>query len=171
MLKIKNLKVFEKLDKNKNYDIKKNFKMKACAVALTGIMFLPVLGGCSNKKDVVDTQDEVVVEQEYLEDEEKEQIDSEVREKVFDVGEHIISKEYYYYPMADEQIQYECPKEYEIIDIEIVSGFRGTTDGVLVFYQNKESVLCKSSDYDEKEEKFLYEDFGIPVQKDKTYTK
>ena len=171
MLKIKNLKVFEKLDKNKNYDIKKNFKMKTCALALAGMMFLPILGGCSNKKDAVDTQDEVVVEQEYLEDEEKEQVDSEVREKVFDVGEHIISKEYYYNPFEGAKYQYECPVGYEVLDVETTSRFRGTTNGVLVVYKNTESVLCKSTDYDEREEKFLYEDFGVSIKKDKTYTK
>ncbi len=167
MLKIKNLKVFEKLDEDKSYDIKKNVKFKVCALALTGMMFLPILGGCSDKKDVVDTQDEVVVEQEY----EEKQVDSEIKEKVFDVGEHIISKEYYYSPFEGTKYQYECPVGYEVLDIETTSKFRGTTYGVLVVYKNKESVLCKSTNYDTEKEEFLYEDFGTPIQKDKIYTK
>ena len=154
-MKIKNLKVFKSLDKEENYDTKKNFKLKLTALLLSGFMFLPTIGGCSSKVSIDEVKDDAQYEEELQTNE----------EKVFQPGEHVMVDDYVNYEKGLNQIV--THDGYEVFDIQNISH----TDFFDVFYVNKVPVTCKATSYDSKTHEFLYEDFGTPLEKEKIYTK
>ncbi len=160
-MKIKNLKIFNKLDKKEIYNAKKDFKFKVAAVFLGGVMFLPTISSCSKEDEKTESvSDNIQIEEKLVEENDK-----ETDTKVFEPGEHIVLviDEVY---LGENQVDYH--EGYEIIDA--TSASVGKHVYSTIYYSNVVPVECKYSRYDNMDQ-MIYEDFGTPTEKNKTYTK